>query len=155
MKRSSLPLAAGLCLCLVLGACAHAPVFPESGNALNLAEMTDQDYQRLAADIQAGKAVVIRVDPGTTLPVKASMDLPFAAIEPETLSLQIRQQMYIGITQNGLWMSPDGRIWNPVQDLARIKQAFGMGPGEVSVGFAASKETGPYVNLRVEGKAGN
>ena len=117
-------------------------VIPVSEIVADPAKMLD--YAKI---IQEGKDIVFKIPKGQAIPLKLSLDLPVAKLEPGKNQVVFTRDVYLWISKSQARVSPDGQRWADIGNLKSIGKVFGFGKGQVSLGFFATKEEGAAVNV--------
>lgn len=94
--------------------------------------------------------LIIKVPKGTRVPLRLSLAVGLATLEPGNNQLRFDRDLLLYIYRDGLRISPDGNRWALIQDVKAIKQLFGLkGRGTFGVGFGVDKDKGAAVHLSV------
>jgi hypothetical protein len=126
----------------------------DRGNVMPVANITPEQQAKLEdlyKGLQAGKQYVFFIAKGQSIPLKATVTLPMAKVEPGKNSVVFTQDTYLLISKSGLMIGPDGERWALIQDLKTQKELFGIGKekGHFMIGFGITKEEGPLVTVDV------
>lgn len=144
----------GLLLLAATGCVNIHHVAIDRGNVIPIANRTPEQQtklEELGKGFQADKQYVFFIAKGQSIPVKATVTLPMAMLEPGKNSIVFNQDTYLLLSKSGLMIGPDGERWALIQDLKTQKELFGIGKekGHLSVGFGITKEDGPVVTVDV------
>ena len=147
--------AAALAAALLSGCAAMSPPEPDKAETFSLSALKEEPalMERLGKALSDGGAAVIEIRQGETIPIYVFVDLPFAQIKETRLDLTCPKTAYIYISSEKALVSPDKQSWTPIEDLAGVKAAFGMGPGRMSFGFSATRERGAFMQFSLSSES--
>ena len=96
------------------------------------------------------EGLIVKVPKGTLVPLKLSLAVGLAVLEPGDNELRFERDLMLYISRDGLRVSPDGERWALIQDVKAVKSLFGLKQrGSMGFGFGISKETGTAFHLSV------
>ena len=81
-----------------------------------------------------------------------NVQMPMGVIDHQELDLEIQTDLFLYVTHQGVWMSPDKQSWCMLNDLDDIKKVFGFSHGRLEADITADEEKGLHVNLELVGE---
>lgn len=115
-----------------------------------LADLQSQGDAAAARLTGKGGATIVHVRKGEELPVLMSIDVPGLTFVPGVNTLRFNRDLYLLISPDGAFLSPDGANWAKMGDNRAMHELFGLGKGGTfQLGIGASKERGAFVNAAV------
>jgi hypothetical protein len=96
--------------------------------------------------------VVVRLREGDALPMVVTFDLPVARLEAGKNVVRFSRDVWLYLSRETARISPDGRRWADLGDLAGMKDIFGFDGGKVQVGFRATEAEGAAITVAVEAR---
>lgn len=149
------------CLLFMLAGCATAThtlnINPDDIMTINLGRpVTDPAVlEKLAAlEPLQGKSVdlvkepfIIEVPKGFYLPVQMDLETPLFRMHSDCSRLVFDRDVYVYVGPDGLLAGPDKIRWAPLSDLDEVKDLFGLGRGNLSIGMSVAKETGVRLKM--------
>lgn len=97
-------------------------------------------------------AVVVRLREGDAVPLRAAIDLPVAHLEAGKNVVRFDREVWLYMSRKEARISPDGRRWADLGDLAGLKELFGLTGGTVQVGFRATEADGAAITFDIKGR---
>jgi hypothetical protein len=107
-------------------------------------------WEKVGKEIQAGRDVVLKIRKGQTIPLVITLVFPGVQLKAGENSLVFSRDLYLLLSSSAMQISPDGRRWADIGDLASHKELFGFSGGDISVGFRATKEEGARIAVDVK-----
>jgi hypothetical protein len=97
-------------------------------------------------------AVVVHLRKGDTIPLRATLDLPVARLEAGENRLRLTREVWLYMSREVARISPDGRRWADLGDLAGMEELFGFSGGTARIGFQATRDEGAAVTVALEAR---
>ena len=154
MKKSLLPFRLVIwCIAVfsLLGCAGVRTIDTDSTEKYSAADLVEnpKEWKDVSDKIRAGKAVVIMVPEGMTMPLKAEMVTPIATLIPGENQIRFNRDAYVHISDRMMLVSPDGERWASIGDWDVLKKLFGIEGGTFNLGFGATEEEGSFMNMKV------
>ena len=99
-----------------------------------------------------GNGVIVMLPKGTKIPMNVAAEMSFVSLEPGKNFMVFNRDVYLFISMKKTMISPDGERWAVVGDWKTIKSLFGVGQGDLTIGFGISKDDGTFVNINLKTK---
>ena len=99
----------------------------------------ETDGAAIGKRIQNGERLVFLIEEGER----------FLEIESAGQEVVFTRDTYVIISPDGMFISPDGKLWAAVHDTKALKDLYGAKQGFLSIGLSATEEEGTSVAVSV------
>lgn len=139
---------------LFTAGCAGQPMRVSLLEPISLTTLVEDPVRREAMDaaIASGEEVVVRFEAGQSIPFTLQLDTPAAALQPGTLELVFKREMFLRIAREEQALSADGRRWTPLRDLAGLRTLLGVGGGKMTLAITPNEEDGLAMSFTLQGR---
>lgn len=138
-------------VCLAALACSSVRPQDLTGvEQMRLSDLTRNPDAFAKAIGKDGPGVILLLEKGDALPVQLTANLKFARIVSGRNRLVFDRDVYVHLSPNGIRLSPDGKVWAPIQDTDQVEKVFGIAGGLMTFGFGVSEDYGPHGKIAVE-----
>ena len=93
--------------------------------------------------------VVVHLREGDALPLLVTFDLAVARLDAGKNTVRLTRDVWLHLSRTVARISPDGRRWTDLGDLAGMKELFGFEGGRVQFGFRATETEGAAITVDV------